>query len=570
MTAPLTHIPGKDAALEESIAALESRFTALGFRLEERSWLNPVSGAWSVHLRDTDCGLIYTNGKGASLLAARASALGEFAERLSCRYFWNHFHLGATLAAAEWVLDPRERWFPLCKSKRWPAGLLDPQLRALYDPDGSIPAATLVDHHSGANTRGICALPYRRLRDDETIWFPANLIGNLFVSNGMAAGNNAAEARAQALSEILERHVKYQVIREGLCLPDIPDAVIARHPGIAQGIAELRAAGFGVLVKDASLGGRYPVACVTLLNPRDQGCFASFGAHPNFAIALERALTELLQGRGLDKMDGFPPPVLDLDEAASATNLESHFIDSDGVLHWRFFADTPDHAFTAWSFGGDSQADYAWLCDCIHAEGRDIYVADFEQHGVYACRILVPGLSEIYPLDDLEWENNSAGNAVRQDVARLPDLSAEECAALLARLDELGQDDMRPVAALIGLAPDPGSHWESLRVGELRLLLALAAGDHEQATEFSQWVGQIDALPGAHAALYRCVHALLGLAPEDQGETALCLLFGERTLLTARRMLAGEDCFASLGKLGQDFEASRLHQALLAAYRKTR
>ena len=64
----------------------------------------------------------------------------------------------------------------------------------------------------------------------------------------------------------------------------------------------MRNAGFGILVKDASLGGQYPVMNVTLLNPGDQGCFSSFGAHPRFAIALERALTELLQGRALDAL----------------------------------------------------------------------------------------------------------------------------------------------------------------------------------------------------------------------------------------------------------------------------
>jgi ribosomal protein S12 methylthiotransferase accessory factor len=36
-----------------------------------------------------------------------------------------------------------------------------------------------------------------------------------------------------------------------------------------------------VLVKDASLGGEYPVMCVTLMNPRTGGVFASFGAHPS-------------------------------------------------------------------------------------------------------------------------------------------------------------------------------------------------------------------------------------------------------------------------------------------------
>ena len=123
------------------------------------------------------------------------------------------------------------------------------------------------------------------------------------------------EARSQALSEIFERNIKNRIISEGLCLPEVPDEVIARYPGIAAGIKGLRDAGFGVLVRDASLGGRYPVMNVTLLHPKDQGCFASFGAHPRFQVALERALTELLQGRALDALESFPEPGFEIGRA---------------------------------------------------------------------------------------------------------------------------------------------------------------------------------------------------------------------------------------------------------------
>ncbi|UNB81051.1 YcaO-like family protein [Klebsiella pneumoniae] len=36
-----------------------------------------------------------------------------------------------------------------------------------------------------------------------------------------------------------------------------------------------------------------------LFNPANGTCFASFGAHPDFGVALERTVTELLQGRSL-------------------------------------------------------------------------------------------------------------------------------------------------------------------------------------------------------------------------------------------------------------------------------
>jgi ribosomal protein S12 methylthiotransferase accessory factor len=76
-------IPGKDASLESSIATMQGKLEGLGFHVEERSWLNPVDGVWSVHVSDRDCPLLFTNGKGGSRLAALASALGEFFERLS-------------------------------------------------------------------------------------------------------------------------------------------------------------------------------------------------------------------------------------------------------------------------------------------------------------------------------------------------------------------------------------------------------------------------------------------------------------------------------------------------------
>ncbi|SQC38839.1 YcaO-like family [Klebsiella pneumoniae] len=39
----------------------------------------------------------------------------------------------------------------------------------------------------------------------ETVYIPMNIVGNLYVSNGMSAGNTRNEARVQGLSEVFER-----------------------------------------------------------------------------------------------------------------------------------------------------------------------------------------------------------------------------------------------------------------------------------------------------------------------------------------------------------------------------
>jgi len=568
-----TFIPGKDAALESTIQTLQARLQALGFHIEERSWLNPVDGIWSVHIRDRDCPLLFTNGKGATRLACLASALGEFFERLSNHYFWTHYYLGPEIANSAFVHHPSERWFDVPEDGSWPVGLLTPDLQQLYNPQGNIEARSLVEFNSGHEERGICALPYVRQRDGASVNFPVNIIGNLYVSNGMSAGNTPHEARAQALSEIFERHVKARIISQGLCLPDVPEVVIERYPRIAKGIAALRDAGFGILVKDASLGGQYPVMNVTLLNPADQGCYASFGAHPRFEVALERALTELLQGRALDALAGFPAPGFDLEETASATNIEIHFVDSSGVIHWKFLGNAPDFDFVDWNFSNSTEQDEAWCLQRLHAEGHDVYVAEFTHLGVYACRILVPGVSEIYPIDDLEFENNSIANPMREAILNLTDLDDEECTDLLATLNESNLADQRPVAGLIGLAADAGSFWADLRVGELKTLLALAVGDEAATLEGCEWILNFDQIDPQRRLVYACIRNLIQLS--DMGDSApyldaLALLYGAGPLAQAHALIMQQDRFMGLSAPGLALEGCDMHHRLLQALAKVR
>ncbi|HWW72707.1 MAG TPA: 30S ribosomal protein S12 methylthiotransferase accessory factor YcaO [Duganella sp.] len=563
-----TYIPGKDAALETTIATMQAKLAERGFRLNESPPLNEVDGVWSIHMKDADCPLLFSNGKGTSELAARASAYGEFVERLGTRYFWTHFHLGAERANAPFVHDRREKWFAPGPDGAWPADLLDPELHAFYNPDGDIDAGVLVELNSGNVARGICALPYRRLRDDSTAYIPVNIIANLYVSNGMAAGNTVNEARVQALSEIFERAIKYRVIAEGLCLPEVPDDVIARFPRIGAGIAALRAAGFGVLVKDASLGGKYPVMNVTLIQPKDQGVLSSYGAHPRLEIALERAMTELLQGRALHALEGFPEPGFEMSEINAVANLEVHFIDSSGVIPWDFLSDTSDYPFVDWNFSATTEEDYRWLVDAIHAEGKDIYVADFDEQGAYSCRILVPGFSEIYPVEDLEWENNSVGNALRPLLARLHELSVQECTSLLAELQTSNLNDERPLWEILGLAVPLGTPWKQLRIGELKTLLALVVGDEEAVLEGCNWIHHVSDLPGPRRLVYRCIESIVRLEEPENFRRALELLYGADTLAMAEALLDGSERFFGLDTLGPNFEGSAMHQSLLAAYDK--
>jgi len=565
-----TYIKGKDCPLETTIETLSARLAEAGFAVEEASWLNPVPHAHSVHIREADCPLLFTNGKGASRKACLASALGEFVERLANNYFFADFYLGPDYAGADFVHYPGERWFAIPDGDAVPAGLLDEELLAVYDPDGELRGSHLVDTNSGDFARGVCALPYTRQRDGAVRWFPVNLIGNLYVSNGMSAGNTPEEAQVQGLAEVFERGIKNRIIAEGLALPRVPEEILARFPAIREGIAALEAAGYGVRVCDASLGGRYPVMNVTLLNPADGGVFASFGAHPTFEIATERALTELLQGRDLDRLQGFPAPTFDDAEVADPQNLELHFIDSSGVVSWDFLREEPDFPFVHWNLDTDNQTEREALLALFAEDGHDVFIADYTHLGAYACRILVPGFSEVYPAEELVVNNNNEGALVRHRILNLEGLGPTEWGELLEELEAAGHNDFQPVAEFIGIAPDPGTLWAELRLGELKAMLALACGDREAATAWVQWCLLLEDMPAQRAAHYRCIQALLEMAEHGRDpeafRPALAALFGEAALAEAESVLAGDTVFPGLSSPGPELTGLQRHQALLRAY----
>jgi len=573
-----TFIPGKDAALEESIEKFQQKLTALGFNIEEASWLNPVPNVWSVHIRDKDCPQCFSNGKGASKKAALASALGEYFERLSTNYFWTDFYLGQDIANGDFVHYPNEKWFPIEDEALLPQGILDDRLFDHFDPNQELTPELLVDLQSGNYERGIVALPYVRQSDQQTVYIPQSIISNLYVSNGMSAGNSQFEARVQGLSEVFERYVKNKIIAEAISLPLIPQEVMARYPSIQAAIDKLEQEGFPILAYDASLGGKYPVICVILLNPTNGTCFASFGAHPKFQVALERTVTELLQGRSLKDLDVFSPPSFNNDDVAEHANLETHFIDSSGLISWDLFKDTPDYEFADWNFSGkDTHEEYDNLMAIFRAEKKDVYIMDYNHLGVYACRIIVPGMSDIYPADDLIYANSNMGMDWREILLDLPHFhhDPETYQELLDELDEQGIDDATRAREFIGIVAPKVSGWTTLRIGELKSMLYLALGDLAMALDWANWTYNMNSsvFTAERANYYRCLINSLELFMDSQRDPqqyrmVFEKMYGKDAVAFAWSAIQGGNPFYNLPASDETLANFSEHQKLLAAYAK--
>ncbi len=570
-----TFIPGKDASLEETIDRATALLEDLNFMTETVSWLNPAPDCWSVHLRAAACPHLYTNGKGTSRLACQASALGEFFERLQTNFFFAEYYLDELETEPPFFHYPDEKWFPPGKDDAVPVALpdgtklLDEKLRALYDPEGELRFEHLCDNNTDS-ARGICALPFRNLSDGKTVHFPVSLLNNLYVSNGMAAGNSRAECCSQAVSEIVERYVKNIIISKGVSLPDVPEAVLKNHPHLSAILETLAGHGFVVRVKDGSLGGRFPVICALLADMDTGGTYAAFGANCRFTTAIERTLTELLQGRSLDSLRHFHPPSHDLSAVADPFNLESHFVDSDGLLAWSMFRDKADFPFTPWDFHGTTAEEFKRLMTLIEAEGFSLYRAEYEHCGLYSCRILAPGMSEIYPIDDMVWNNRAAGSSLRRDLLRLPNMKKRELARFLDRLEAMNFNDHQLLAGCIGILFDDSSPWATMRFGELKAMLHLAMGNREDAAEWCGWCLDYAGLPPERMRLLRLLQTLLGfaLAGEDFESfgTGLRLFYQEHEIVEARRIVAGRTTFPGLGSGRTWRETSTAHDQLLRLY----
>ncbi|WP_110968774.1 OsmC domain/YcaO domain-containing protein [Pseudomonas huaxiensis] len=572
-----TCILGKDLPLEETIANMSAILADLGMKIEIASWRNIVPNVWSLHIRDAQSPMCFTNGKGATKEGALASALGEFIERLNCNFFYNDQFWGEDIANAEFVHYPNERWFQPGRKDALPKEILDDYTRAIYNPDGELLGTHLYDTNSGNIERGICSLPFVRQSDGEVVYFPSNLIENLYLSNGMSAGNTLAEAQVQCLSEIFERAVKREILEGELALPDVPQEVLAKYPGIVAGIQGLEEQGFPVLVKDASLGGEFPVMCVTLMNPRTGGVFASFGAHPSFEVAVERSLTELLQGRSFEGLNDLPQPTFESHALMEPNNFVEHFIDSSGVVSWRFFSAKSDFEFVEWDFSGqgeDSNADEAaTLFGILEGMGKEAYMAVYDDLGATACRILVPGYSEIYPVDDLVWDNTNKALFFREDILNLHRLDDDGLEALLERLLESELDEYTEIKTLIGVEFDDNTVWGQLTILELKILIQVALRKFDDAKELVEMFLQFNDNTVERGLFYQALNVVLEVELDNELELGdyevnFRRMFGNERMDAVIASVAGSLRFHGLTPTSMKLEGLDRHLRLIDSYKK--
>jgi ribosomal protein S12 methylthiotransferase accessory factor len=313
------------------------------------------------------------------------------------------------------------------------------------------------------------------------------------------------------------------------------------------------------------------------MNPRTGGVFASFGAHPSFEVALERSLTELLQGRSFEGLNDLPAPTFESNAVTEPNNFVEHFIDSSGIVSWRFFSARASYEFTEWDFTGKGDnpnaEEAATLFGILEDMGKEAYVAVHDALGAIACRILVPGYSEVYPVEDLIWDNTNKALLFREDILNLHRLDDASLAALLDRLENSELDEFSDVATLIGIEFDENTEWGQLTVLELKLLIHLALHQLDEAHELVGAFLQYNDNSVERGLFYQALNVVLEVTLDDELEmddyvVNFRRMFGDVRMDAALGSVDGSVRFFGLTPTNMEFDGLDRHQRLLDSYRK--
>ena len=257
--------------------------------------------------------------------------------------------------------------------------------------------------------------------------------------------------------------------------------------------------------------------------------------------------------------------------------METHFIDSSGLISWDLFKKQSDYSFVHWNFSGTTQEEYRNLMSIFSAESKEVYIMDYNHLDVYACRIIVPGMSDIYPVDDLIYANNNMGMDWREILLDLPNFhhDKETYQELLDELDDQDIDDATRIREFIGLVPPSKSGWVTLRVGELKAMLYLALGNLEAALDWASWSYNMNSsvFTPERANYYRCLISTLELYLDenrnpDEYRFVFEKMYGKTATDFARNAVEGGNPFYDLLPGDETLKQFQAHQNLLAAYAK--
>lgn len=455
----------KDELPENTIFLIKEIIKNIGLITEETNWLNSINGFYSlcVHIKGTS---ISANGKGTTPEYALASAYAELMERIQNQ---TYFRLNGNLSdeafkSQGFYYAPDEIYMNidslLSSKNQW----LINQFNKL---DNSINKRDLLSNWTSIYIKDtgcdfVC-LPYMNVMTNQISYIPVNTISKMYMSNGMCAGNTREEAVVQGLSEVFERVVNCKIIIDKITPPTIPDNYIEKFPKVYKMVESIRGIkGCNLIIKDCSLNRGYPVVGIILINQITQSYFVKFGSHPVFKVALERCLTELLQGQSIGNMKGMQEFKFFKSTEDPHQNLLGILVNGAGEYPNELFHTRADYAFKPFhNYEKKSNRELMKIMlDILKKEGHDVYIRDVSFLGFPSYHVIVSNFSEVEKIEDMESVNEYSGyKRMRDYIRRLSKLSVQNIYELLRLLNDYNLDGFENIMDLMDIPCNSRMLW---------------------------------------------------------------------------------------------------------------
>ncbi|MCB9250765.1 MAG: YcaO-like family protein [Ignavibacteriales bacterium] len=362
---------------------------------------------------------LQSNGKGASIEYAFASAYAEFLERLQngilnnaflTKYIYK-FHDPRTKILMDYeyrrklkynniefshVHSPDETYIP--------SDIIISDFFPIYK--SKYPDTDLANFkqliNSMSKKENVLCLPFYSVLDDSLINIPFDFIDSSFGSNGMCAGNTCHEAIIQGICEIFERYALRTIFYNRLCPPIIDHNYflgtdILKKINIIQQKYDCR-----IIIKDCSLGMEIPVIGVIYVENKSRKYLVNFGADPNPIIALERCLTELFQGDFETKLNTFSlnEDLFNSTENNGKIHDEFYKVYTKNSGRWpvEFFLNSLSYEFVDY-FGNynnvSNEKDLKLLINLLEKNNFMLLIRDSSYLNFPTYQIYIPGMSEL-------------------------------------------------------------------------------------------------------------------------------------------------------------------------------
>jgi ribosomal protein S12 methylthiotransferase accessory factor len=185
----------------------------------------------------------------------------------------------------------------------------------------------------------------------------------------------------------------------------------------------------------------------------------------------------------------------------------------------------------------------------------------------------VPGYSEVYPIEDLIWDNTNKALLFRNDILNLHQLDNASLSALLERLENNELDEYGDIATLIGIEFDENTPWGQLTVLELKLLINLAIKQFDEAHELVGSFLQYNDNTVERRLFYQALNAVLEILLANDLEVEDYIInfrrmFGDVRMDAVMGSVDGSLRFYGLTPTNLKLDGLDRHHRMINSYRK--